>query len=218
MYDDWAERIANVIAGIRAQEREAGADDIGTIYQACQDLIEEGRQVAQGILEVSPERDEELASVRGAAATFDQQLDILDRDLKRLLESRENKEATSSNAFQVQVGFLAVDAQADRLYSAITFRAIGIRKGLGDLKDEFGRKLDNIAGKAQRTAAAGTAAVSGAIANFGNWLAGLLKLLGTNLLQLISKLVTPKEWSISGQAGTNLMIFQGAVTLEVTFG
>lgn len=216
---EWAFRIEDIVTRLRTEIRQPSDNNVETIYLQCRDLIQEGRQVTQAIIGATPE-DDYFASVVQTASSLEQQLNILEGDLNRFYEYRnsDDRQTTSQNGFQVQVSYLAVEAQAERLYSTMMLRLGGIREGLGDLKDAIGRTWDNIKGTAQQAAADATAAVGGALSNFGTWLVGWLKLLGTNLLQLIAKLVTPKEWSISGEAGANLLIFQGSVTLEVTFG
>jgi hypothetical protein len=60
-------------------------------------------------------------------------------------------------------------------------------------------------------------AVSSAWNNLQTYLQSLVQSLSTQLLQLISSMFTPTEWSVSGDTGVNLFGLSGTAGIEITF-
>ncbi len=61
-------------------------------------------------------------------------------------------------------------------------------------------------------------AVTNAWNNLQSYLQNLIQSISAHLWQLISSLLTLKEWSVSGNAGVNLFGLAGTIQVELTFG
>jgi hypothetical protein len=59
-------------------------------------------------------------------------------------------------------------------------------------------------------------------ARLTNWIQShllpLIQSIWSHLWQVISRMLNPKEWTVSGEAGVNLLGLQGNVGLSITFG
>jgi hypothetical protein len=183
------------------------------LFERCNYLIEYGLRLTRMVLMIpgAMSDDQQLAE---ATATLDEQLRVLRFDVEQLFHQQESERSASASAFRAASDFVTVRTAAFDAWAAIGHRFGQLPDVIDDVRDRVGEIKDAAIDRMDvlMTQATGT------LGSIGQSIVNWLKKLGQSLWQLISKLITPKEWAISGEAGVNILGLQGTVTLEVTFG